>query len=177
MCNFANDEDMKIVGEEQSVQVDDTAEWRAHKGCGNIDRAHRLGKNLAQQLLTLQNNDPAKQLQQQMLFAFTADFIGGLLVTDALLAQTARGTFFARLRDLLPDFEITMHRLGAFTFYRMAVDGSTPDALPAGKVGAVYAALCGCAGDDTTEQEGASLFMGYAKRLQETVSMVDFERI
>ncbi len=177
MCNFANDEDMKIVGEEQAVLVDDTAEWRAQKECGNIERAHRLGKNLAQQLLTLQNDDPAKQLQQQMLFAFTADFVGNLLVTDSLLAQTARGTFFARLRDLLPDFEITMHRLGAFTFYRMAIDGSTLNALPAGKVGAVYAALCGNAEDAATEQEGAMLFIEYAKRLQETVSMVDFQRI
>lgn len=177
MCKFADDEDMKIVGEEQPVRADDTAEWRAHKACGNIDRAHRLGKNLAQQLLTLQADDPAQLLQQQMLFAFTADMVGRLLVADEMLAQTVQGTFFARLRDLLPEFETTTHRLGAFTFYRLCTDGHTLKNLPAGKVGEVYAALCGQADDDTVAEQGAKLFMEYALRLQETVAMVDFEKI
>ena len=91
--------------------------------------------------------------------------------------QTARGTFFARLRDLLPEFEGTMHRLGAFTFYRLCVDGYAPTALPAKKIGAVFAALCGKADDETVEAEGAALFEAYVERLKETVSMVEFQKI
>ena len=79
-----------------------------------------------------------------------------------------------RLRELLPDFEDTLHRLGAFTFYRLSVDGDTPDAA---RVGAVFAALCGCAEDTATEQEGARLYRGYHERLAETVAMVDFQKV
>ncbi len=175
MCKVENDEDMKIVGEEMPVKPDEAVRWSVHKACGNIDRAHRLGAILAQQLITLQDDDPADELQQQMLFAFTMDTVGPMLLPDELLVQTARGTFFGRLRSLLPDFEDTMHRLGAFTFYRLCIDGYTAASLPAEKVGAVFAALCGEAENAEVEAKGAQLFCEYVERLKETVSMVDFQ--
>lgn len=177
MCRIENDDDMKIAGEVQPQKPDDAAKWSAHKACGNIDRAHRLGKILAQHLITLQDDDPAIELQQQMLFAFTMDTVGPMLLPDELLTQTARGTFFGRLRDLLPDFEDTLHRLGAFTFYRLCIDGYDVSNLPAEKVGAVFAALCGEAEDAAVEAEGARLFREYLERLQDTVSMVDFQKV
>lgn len=177
MCKVENDEDMKIVGAEMPKEADAAAKWQAHKNCGNFDRAHRLGAILAQQLMNFQEDDDALLLQKQMLFAFTMDTVGPALLPDELLVQTARGTFFGRLRTLLPDFEDTMHRLGAFTFYRLCVDGYAPTALPAAKIGAVFAALCGKAEDAQTEARGAALFQSYVERLQETVSMVDFQRV
>lgn len=177
MRRIENDDDMKIVGEENILAADATAIWQAHKACGNFDRAHRLGKNLAQQLMNIREDDEAMLLQKQMLFAFTMDTVGPALLTDELLVQTARGTFFGRLRELLPDFEGTMHRLGAFTFYRLSVDGYAPTALPAIKIGAVFAALCGKADDEATEALGAELFKAYVERLRETVSMIDFQRV
>lgn len=177
MRRIENDEDMKIVGEEQAPVADAAAVWQAHKACGNLDRAHRLGKILSQQLLNMQEDDEALLLQKQMLFAFTMDTVGPALLVDDILVQTARGTFFARLRDLLPEFEGTMHRLGAFTFYRLCVDGYAPTALPAVKIGAVFAALCGKADDEAMEAQGVALFKSYIERLKETVSLVEFQKI
>ncbi len=177
MRRIETDDDMKIVGEEMPQNADAAAKWQAHKNCGNFDRAHRLGKILAQQLLNIQEDDDALLLQKQMLFAFTMDTVGPALLTDDLLVQTARGTFFGRLRDLLPDFEVTMHRLGAFTFYRLCVDGYAPTALPAVKIGAVFAALCGKADDEVIEAEGIALFKSYVERLKETIAMVEFQNI
>jgi hypothetical protein len=177
MRRIETDDDMKIVGEEVAPAADTAAVWQAHNDCGNLDRAHRLGKILAQQLLNMQEEDDALLLQKQMLFAFAMDTVGPALLTDDILVQTARGTFFARLRDLSPDFEDTMHRLGAFTFYRLSVDGYAPTALPAMKIGAVFAALCGKADDEAMEAEGADLFKSYVERLKETVSMVEFQKV
>ena len=174
MQRFENDDDMKIVGAEQPEKVDTAAQWSEQKANGNIERAHRLGKVLAQQLLNIQEDDNAMLLQKQMLFTFTIDTVGPTLLPDELLVETARATFFERLRDLLPEFEATMHRLGAFTFYRLAVDGYHPAALPAVKIGAMFAALCGQAEDKDTKEQGARLFIAFVKRLEETVSMVDF---
>ncbi len=180
MCTVENDQDMKIVGEvmpKKSREADTAESWVRHKNSGNIDRAHRLGKMLAQQLLNIQDDDPAKLLQKQMLFAFTVDAGAPVFLNDDLLVQTARGTFFERLRTLLPSFEVTLHRLGAFTFYRLCLDNESENALPAEKLGTVFAALCGRAEDPETEQEGTALFRSYLARLEETVGMVEFERI
>lgn len=177
MYRVENDDDMKIVGEEPTAVTDAAAVWQAHKACGNLDRAHRLGKILSQQLLNIQEDNEALLLQKQMLFAFTMDTVGPALLEDEILVQTASGTFFARLRDLLPEFEGTMHRLGAFTFYRLCVDGYAPAALPAVKIGVVFAALCGKADDKTAESEGAALFEAYVERLKETISMIEFQKI
>ncbi len=172
-----NDDDMKIAGSEKKAPVDVTEQWVAQKKSGNIDRAHRLGKVLAQQLMNLQAESDALLLQQQMLFAFTMDTVGPALLADDILVETARGTFFERLRALLPTFETTLHRLGAFTFYRLCVDGYHPRALPAQKIGAMYAALCGKAEDAEFAAEGAELFQSFVARLQETMDMVEFERV
>ena len=177
MRKFENDDDMKIVGEEIAPTAGTAALWQAHNASGNFERAHRLGKILAQQLLNIKEDDDALLLQKQMLFAFTMDTVGPALLGDELLVQTARGTFFDRLRELLPDFDDTMHRLGAYTFYRLSVDGYAPTALPAVKIGAVFAALCGKADDRAMEEEGANLFKNFVERLKETISMVEFQRV
>ncbi len=174
---FENDDDMKIVGAEQPAAVDTAAQWSVQKANGNIDRARRLGKVLAQQLLNIQEDDSAMLLQKQMLFTFTIDTVGQTMLPDALLVETARSTFFERVRELLPDFEATLQRLGAFTFYRLAVDGYHPAALPAVKIGAMFAALCGKGDDKAATEEGAQLFIAFVKRLEETVSMVEFVEI
>ena len=171
---FENDDDMKIVGAEQPATVDTAAQWSVQKANGNIDRARRLGKVLAQQLLNIQEDDSALLLQKQMLFTFTIDTVGPTMIPDALLVETARSTFFERVRELLPDFEATLQRLGAFTFYRLAVDGYHPAALPAIKIGSMFAALCGKGEDKDTTEEGARLFIAFVTRLEETISMVDF---
>ena len=154
MNGFENDADMKIVGDERPVASDAAAKWQQQKACGNIDRAHRLGAVLAQQLMNIEEPDAARLLQKQMLLAFVVDDALPSLLPDELLTKTVRGTFYERLRGLLPDFEDTLHRLGAFTFYRLSVDGDAPDAA---RVGAVFAALCGCAEDAAVEKEGARL--------------------
>ncbi len=174
MNRFENDDDMKIVGAEQPEEVDTAAQWTEQKANGNIDRARRLGKVLAQQLLNIQEDDSAMLLQKQMLFTFTVDTVGPTLLPDELLVETARATFFERVRELLPDFEATLHRLGAFTFYRLAVDGYHPAALPAVKIGAMFAALCGKAEDKAATEQGARLFIAFVARLEETVSMIEF---
>jgi len=177
MRKIETDDDMKIVGAEKPQATDTAARWSAQKACGNIDRAHRLGKILAQQLMNIDEDDDALLLQKQMLFAFTMDTVGPILLPDELLVETARGTFFERVRNLLPGFEDTLHRLGAFTFYRLCVDGYHPAALPAVKIGAMFAALCGKAENKEAEAEGADLFTAFVQRLQETVDMVDFVKI
>ncbi len=179
MCTIDNDQDMKIVGEvipKKSGEADTAESWIRQKNSGNIDRAHRLGAMLAQQLLTIQDDDAARVLQKQMLFAFAVDAGCSVFLNDELLAQTARGTFFERLRTLLPSFEDTLHRLGAFTFYRLCLDSDAEKTLPAEKIGTVFAALCGRAEDAATETEGAALFRGYLSRLEETVAKAGFER-
>ena len=70
-----------------------------------------------------------------------------------------------------------MHRLGAFTFSRLSVDGYAPAALPAVKIGAVFAALCGKADDQVYEAVGAELFKVYVERLKETISLVEFQKV
>lgn len=177
MRRIENDDDMKIVGAEQPQDTDTAARWSAQKACGNIDRAHKLGKLLAQQLMNIQEKDEAMLLHKRMLFAFTMDTVGPTLLSDELLVETARGTFFERVRDLVPGFEDTLHRLGAFTFYRLCVDGYHPAALPAVKIGAMFAALCGRAENKATQAEGAALFTGFVERLQEMVAMIEFEEI
>ena len=172
MNGFENDADMKIVGDERPAAIDTAAKWQQQKACGNIDRAHRLGAVLAQQLMNIEEPDAARLLQKQMLLAFVVDDALPSLLPDELLTKTVRGTFYERLRGLLPDFEDTLHRLGAF--YRLSVDGDTPDAA---RVGAVFAALCGCAEDAAVEKEGARLYRGYHERLAETVAMVDFQSV
>lgn len=177
MRRIETDDDMKIVGAEQPKKVDTAAHWSAQKASGNIDRAHRLGKILAQQLLNIQEDNDAMLLQKQMLFTFVMDTVGPTLLPDSLLMETARATFFERIRDLLPNFETTLHRLGAFTFYRLAVDGYHPAALPAVKIGAMFAALCGKAEDKDAETEGAALFNAFVARLAETVDLIEFVEI
>lgn len=175
MCKIENDDDMKIVGAEPKQQQDMAAIWSRQKESGNIDRAHRLGGILAQHLITIQDDDPAMELQKQMLFAFVLDTAGPRFLKEELLVQTARGTFFEKLRNLLPGFEDTLHRLGAFTFYRMCLNGE--ETLPAEKIGTVYAALCGKENDSDKAKEGELLVTVYLARLQDTLSMVAFETV
>ena len=177
MCGFAEDADMKIVGAEPTAGADATETWLAHKNCGNIDRAHRLGAVMAQQLLGIDEEDPALLLQKQTLFAFAVDAGCALFLPDDLLAQTARATFSERLRSLLPSFEETVHRLGAFTFYRLCLDDTAKGQLPAERIGTVYAALCGKAEDGKTEAAGTALFRQYLEKLEETVAMITFREI
>ncbi len=172
MCKMENDDDMKIVGAEPKKGQDTAALWSRQKENGNIDRAHRLGGILAQHLITIQDDDPALELQKQMLFAFVLDAAGPRFLKEELLVQTARGTFFEKLRSLLPGFEDTTHRLGAFTFYRMCLNGE--ETLPAAKIGTVYAALCGKENDPETTKEGERLVNAFLARLQDTLSMVAF---
>lgn len=173
MCKIENDDDMKIVGVVRETLPDTAEIWSRQKKSGNIDRAHRLGGILAQHLITIQDDDPAIELQKQMLFAFVLDMAVSRVLREDVLVQTARGTFFEKLRALLPGFEDTLHRLGAFTFYRMCLNGE--DALPAEKIGKVYAALCGKEEDETVVLQGTDLVNSYLARLQETLSMVEFQ--
>ena len=177
MCGFEEDADMKIVGAEPKAGADATERWLAHKNCGNIDRVHRLGAVMAQQLLAIAEDDPALLLQKQMLFAFTVDAGCSVFVPDEVLAQTARATFSERLRSLLPSFEETLHRLGAFTFYRLCLEDTEKGQLPAERIGTVYAALCGKAEDKETEAAGAVLFRQYLEKLEETTAMITFQTV
>lgn len=175
MCMMENDDDMRIVGAPEPEKSDFPPEWIAHTENGNIDRAHRLGANFAQQLLNIEDNDPSAKLQKQMLFAFAVHAGGLKLLPDAVIYDTVYSTFFSRLRTLLPDFEDTMRRLGTFTFYRMCATDNGD--FPAQKVGEVFAALYGKADDVTVEKQGADLFLSYLVRLEETVGLVEFSAI
>lgn len=64
MNGFENDADMKIVGDERPAPPDTAAKWQQQKACGNMDRAHRLGAVLAQQLMNIEEPDAARLLQK-----------------------------------------------------------------------------------------------------------------
>ena len=65
MNGFENDADMKIVGDERPAPPDTAAKWQQQKACGNIDRAHRLGAVLAQQLMNIEEPDAARRCKNR----------------------------------------------------------------------------------------------------------------
>lgn len=167
-----DDSDMKFADDLSELAAafssDDSEEtarrFRAHRDNGNLERAQRIGRLLANELLQKESaalwgiDDVESMLmirQRKLLFVFVADQVLEELLPDSLLAQSAQNTFYNKLKRVEPALYDAVRADGAFSLYLVCCKDGLTDCDGIGKV---FAGLVGRAEDYVIRQFGETLY-------------------
>ena len=168
-----DDKDMKIVGSEGLIKPDMIEqEHRYHKDTGNIEKARKLGKTMAKEILAWQDiteSDEQQCLNEQILYIFACTVAFDNFTPSRITAVTALSAFYDRLKEHSVDFYNTISGSPAFSFYYLCLRNRND----LGRcVGETFAMLCSNHEDEQLIKKGRELYahflssaQGIAKRL------------
>jgi hypothetical protein len=181
------DQDMKIVGEKPSDDVKknkelygDAAEYEREKAQGNIEKAKKLGKELAEDFvsvckkdeLTISEDDSESLITQKvLLLSFTV--MAGLeeFCPNITIANAARTAFFDELNLLDNNLFEKSSDTGAFSFYYLSFRRGTEVDR---RVGQTFAMLCSHDGDPIYQELGEALYCWFLSTVQKKCKNVNF---
>ncbi|MBQ3562158.1 MAG: hypothetical protein IJD71_01700 [Clostridia bacterium] len=181
------DSDMKIVGEKPSNDVKrnkelygDLAEYENEKAKGNIEKAKKLGKQLAEDFvsvckkdeLTISEDDSESLITQKvLLLSFTV--MAGLeeFCPNITVANAARTAFFDELNLLDNNLFEKSSDTGAFSFYYLSFRRGTEVDR---RVGQTFAMLCSHDGDPIYQELGEALYCWFLSTVQERCKSSNF---
>ena len=179
------DKDMKIVGDFPSKNIaknpdlyGDGADYVREKASGNLDKAAKLGAELATQFvkvckkdeLTISKDDSETLMTQKiLLLSFTVMAGLELFLPNMALANAARTTFFDSLFEIDKDLFEKSSDTGAFSFYYLSFRRGTDVDR---RVGQTFAMLCSHDGDPIYQELGEALYCWFLSVVQKKVKEV-----
>lgn len=178
------DEDIKIAGSSPSqalrrkAESDASAQLAAAKQSGELERAHQLGKKLAQKLLTRDadvilgleaHEDVANRVN---LLAFTATVGFQKHCRNALVAASAYGAFYEEIKRCDPALYDALSDAGVFSFYYLAYRRGNDVER---RMGQTYAMLCGMDGDPVHQELGEALYCHFSALVRDEIEKLKLE--
>ena len=168
---FANDDmDVKIFGKEsknaQEIENKILLEIDEQHNNGNMELAKRLGRELADELLSADSvsqfgctdeggDDIDVSFQRRVLFAFCIEVGLEIYAPNPVIASSANREFNRYLETEYSDFYKRVMDMGAFSLYYLSLrtQNRADDAI-----GEVFAKLCTGEADERFSSLGRSLF-------------------
>ncbi len=177
-----DDSDMKIASDDfkkhQEI-IDDTEQMtkllKREKSNGNLARARRLGAVMAEDVSSIEGENPAcdtaHMTQRRILLAFAVEVGLDTVLPNKLLSETAQSIFYDTLLTTASTFYDDLQKSGAFSFYYLCVR----EAEQVEKcVGETYATLCGCSGDKKIAKMGTELFIHFINQVHSFAKTMGF---
>ena len=184
---FANDDrDVKIFGREQDNAKENESgllmRIDEHHRNGNMALAKRLGKELADELLSADfalrfcccddgGDDISVSFQRRVLFAFCIEVGIDIYVSDSVVSSEANSEFNRYLETEHPDFYKRVMDMGAFSLYYLSL--RTQDRADVA-IGEVFSKLCTGGADDGYAELGRSLFACFMNAIDEKIKAIGF---
>ncbi|MDD3693698.1 MAG: hypothetical protein PHX02_07355 [Oscillospiraceae bacterium] len=177
-----DDSDMKIASDDfkKTQQIVDDTEQMANllkreKSNGNLARARRLGAVMAEDVASIEGENPAcdtaHMTQRRILLAFAVEIGLNTVLPNKLLSETAQSIFYDTLRTTASTFYDDLQKSGAFSFYYLCVR----EAEEVEKcVGETFATLCGCPGDKKIAKMGTDLFTHFINQVHTFAKTMGF---
>ncbi len=183
---YMSDEDVKVANfSDQDAPVDDTEELiedvQEQKQNGNIDKARKLGRLLAQEvdsndgefIFGLDQQESADIIcQRRLLLAFVVNYGLEIYLKNQLVSQTAQNTFFETIQNTSPSIDKDIKQQGAFSYYYLCVRDSEK---PAEAIGKTFAELCDRKGDCIYAKLGSALFEYFLVVVDDRVKALQFQ--
>ena len=130
-AEHADDRDMKIAGSDGAQKKTDAGEREAesyelHRENGNLRRAMKLGRRMAEELLrpdsaAMIGQDDMESLlmikNRRILFAFVADMVMSLQTPDSIVAESAQDAFYDYIRENDPELYGYIEKASEFSMY------------------------------------------------------------
>lgn len=176
-----DDSDMKIASDDFKTHetIDDTEQTtmllKREKSNGNLARARRLGALMAEDVSSIDGENPvcdtAHMTQRRILLAFAVEIGLNTVLPNKLLSETAQSIFYDTLRTTASTFYDDLQKSGAFSFYFLCVR----EAEEVEKcVGETFATLCGFAGDKKIAKMGTDLFNRFINQVSTFAQAMGF---
>lgn len=176
-----DDSDMKIaVSNENKVDESDSeARLYSHeRENGNLEKAHMIGKTLADALLCSDGFAYEKNIASDfdarnrcVLFAFTADRVLDTFMPNHIIARSAQNEFFDEIRQKNIGLYESISRSGAFSMYLLCRRSGDGRYIGAGKV---YANIVRRPDDETTVILGDQLYTRYFDYCLNQIRNIEF---
>ena len=147
---------------------------------GNIEKAEKLGRVLAEFDLDLENAVAPKFLkpdimyQIRVLLAFTAEATIQKTLLSTLLSTTAINSMYARLESNEPGFYKNISDGMAYSFYYTAFEENVGEET-ATAVGRAFAMLCGVKDNDSFIETGAFLYNDAIRVITREIGRLEFK--
>ncbi len=183
-----DDRDMKIAVGVKAKPVSDAGEKEAasyerHRDNGNLRRAMRLGRRMAEELLrpdsaAMIGRDEAESLlmikNRRILFAFVADMVMSLQTPDSIVAESAQDAFYDYIRDNDPELYGYIEKASEFSLYLACGRGGKSAAASIGKT---FATLVEMPDRRLIELFGSELYDYYFYFCSKLVKEAGFTRL
>lgn len=176
-----DDSDMKIVGNRLPNCDESDAEARlyAHESeNGNLEKAHMIGKALADALLCKDGFAFEKNIASDfdarnrcILYAFTADRVLDTFMPNHIISKSAQNEFFDEIRKRNIGLYESISRSGAYSMYLLCRRSGDGRYIGAGKV---YAGVVRRPDDEETVLLGDQLYCRYFNYCLDCIRNVEF---
>lgn len=171
-AEHADDRDMKIAGSDGAQKKTDAGEREAesyelHRENGNLRRAMKLGRRMAEELLrpdsaAMIGQDDMESLlmikNRRILFAFVADMVMSLQTPDSIVAESAQDAFYDYIRENDPELYGYIEKASEFSMYLACGRNKKSTAASIGKT---FAKLVEMPDRKLIEMFGAELYDYY----------------
>lgn len=176
-----DDSDMKIAENVRynADESDSEARLYAHeRDNGNLEKAHAIGKALADALLCEDGFAFEKNIASDfdarnrcVLFAFTADRVLDTFMPNQIIARSAQNEFFDEIRLKNIGLYESISRSGAFSMYLLCRRSGDGRYIGTGKV---YANIVRRPDDEPTVILGDQLYLRYFEYCVDKIRNIEF---
>lgn len=181
-----DDSDIKIAGVKiKNPKVDtlkDANELEKQRGCGNLDKAKKLGEALSDKIIdedgessfgSDSSEDNKTRIQRRMLLAFAARESVENNIKSKVLQGVVINVFYDTLKNALPEFYEDINETGSFSFYTLCArrGGDVPHSI-----GETFAMLVGKEGDRVMEKLGEALYIRFSDASLKTIESFNIKQ-
>lgn len=180
-----DDSDIKIAGKpapKTDEALAEASELEAQRGCGNLDKAHALGAELAEKIISEdgesafgQDSDESDILrtQRRLLLAFSVISTVTERIKSSVLQGVIMKVFYDTLQKAMPDLCSNINTSGSFSFYTLcARRGGNVESC----VGHTFAMLAGKEGDAVLEEFGIALYLRFVDVTRKTIDSYNLKQ-
>lgn len=180
-----DDSDIKIAGApkpETDEALEEANELEAQRSCGNLDKAHALGVELARKVISEdgeadlgQDGDEGEILrtQRRLLLAFSVISTVAERIKSNVLKGVVLKVFYDSLQQSLPDLYKDINSSGSFSFYTLCArrGGNVENCI-----GSTFAMLAGKEGDAVLEEFGKALYLRFVDITNKTIDSYNLKQ-
>lgn len=180
-----DDSDIKIAGKpapKTDEALAEANELEAQRSCGNLDKAHALGAELAQKVISEDGESTfgqsreegnALRTQRRLLLAFSVISTVTECIKSSVLQGVVLKVFYDAVQKSLPDFYNDINSSGSFSFYKLCArrGGNIVNCI-----GSTFAMLAGKEGDAVLEEFGKALYLRFVDVTRKTIDSYNLKQ-
>lgn len=188
---FCKEDDVKIAPDFSTKKLlqnplepsnEEIERYYRHRNCKNLDRARKLGCDLAQNILSLQDHceenhiTPALFPHAMMLYLFVSEHCLLQSVTDPILHKLVLSQMNDTISLSLPDFYSNVCQYRSYTLYKLCLEEEEQQTCEH-RIQSIGKCWAHIAGDENNEELcalGQTLYLQMSRRCAEILDSVTF---